>query len=113
MDMSTKSVLLEQFANVVAQKPDSQLRFTMIPDLIKAWRPAISELDAFEMDRELRTATFLVRDLDGHYRFSHRSFQEYFYARYLLSEAMERQDTAWRKRFFPTRSIASLGIYFR
>jgi hypothetical protein len=37
------------------------------------------DLDVFEAD--VRTCTFLVRDMAGNYRYAHRSFREYFAAR--------------------------------
>lgn len=40
-------------------------------------------LDHDRVDVELRTAAFLVRSADGYYRFSHKSFLEYFLARHL------------------------------
>ena len=40
--------------------------------------------DPVNLDVELRTAAFLSRSADGHYRFSHRSFLEFFLARALL-----------------------------
>ena len=63
---------------MAAQQPESQLNYQMIPDLIRSLRPTVDALDTLEMDRELRTATFLVRNRDGYYRFSHKSFQEFF-----------------------------------
>lgn len=45
-----------------------------------------------EIDAEVRTATFLVRDESGHYGFAHKSYNEFFIARYLarsLAQAIE------------------------
>ena len=39
---------------------------------------------AERVDYDLRTCTFLRRNSSGQYFFSHRSFQEYFCARYLV-----------------------------
>lgn len=39
-----------------------------------------------EFDTEIRTATFLTRDDSGNYGFAHKSYAEYFLARYLACE---------------------------
>lgn len=39
-----------------------------------------------ELDGEIRTATFLVRDDRGHYGFAHASYAEYFLARHLATQ---------------------------
>ncbi len=93
LDVETKRDLLERFAAKAIHEPDAQLHYLEIPNLIRAWRPGMNNLDEEEIDRELRAATFLVRDQGGRYRFSHRSFLEFFYARYLVS-AIERGDVA-------------------
>ncbi len=46
-------------------------------------------LDAVRVDLEMRTAAFLTRSPDGFYRFSHRSFLEFFYARALYRTLIE------------------------
>lgn len=45
-----------------------------------------SEQERLEIDNEIRTATFLTRDRNGNYGFAHKSFHEYFFARYLASQ---------------------------
>ena len=39
--------------------------------------------ELLELDNEIRTATFLDRDEQGNYSFAHKSFAEYFLARYI------------------------------
>ena len=39
-----------------------------------------------EIDNEVRTASFLTRDDVGNYGFAHKSYREYFYARYLTEQ---------------------------
>lgn len=87
LDVETKRDLLECFAARAIHEEDAQLHYSEIPRLIRAWRSGINGLDEEEIDRELRAATFLVRDQGGRYRFSHRSFLEFFYARHLVSAA--------------------------
>ena len=52
-------------------------------------------LDLDRVDLELRTAAFLVRDARGYYRFSHKSFLEFFFARHIVGLLLESND-----RFF-------------
>lgn len=102
LDIETKRGLLECFAAKTISQEDAQLHFTEIPALIRAWRPGTTNVDEQEIDRELRTATFLVRDQGGEYRFSHRSFLEFFYARHLVSEAARGNAGAWSAAAFRT-----------
>ena len=39
-----------------------------------------------EIDHEIRTASFLIRDDSGHFGFAHKSYGEYFLARHLATE---------------------------
>src|SRR6185436_20839560 len=93
LEVETKRELLERFAAKAIHQDDAQLHYSEIPRLIRSWRQGVNGLDEEEIDRELRAASFLVRDQGGYYRFSHRSFLEFFYARFLVSAA-ERGDLA-------------------
>ncbi|MFI5386989.1 MAG: NACHT domain-containing protein [Fimbriimonadales bacterium] len=86
LDVETKRQLLERFAAKAIFQRDAQLHYSEIPPLIRSLRQGITDVDEQEIDRELRTASFLVRNQAGEYRFSHRSFLEFFYARHLRSE---------------------------
>ncbi len=103
LDVETKRELLERFAAKAIHLEEAHLHYTEIPRLIRSWRE-VNNVDEEEIDRELRTATFLVRDQGGHYRFSHRSFLEFFFARYLLSAAESARGTtdfdAWTRAPF-------------
>ena len=46
--------------------------------------------DADRSEADVRTAMFLVRDEEGNFSFAHRSFGEFFLARYLLAEIIAR-----------------------
>ncbi len=102
LDIETKRGLLELFAAKAMSEEDSQLHFTEIPSLIRAWRPETTHVDEQEIDRELRTATFLVRDQGGEYRFSHSSFLEFFYSCHLVSTAARGQAAVWATALFRT-----------
>jgi HEAT repeat protein/energy-coupling factor transporter ATP-binding protein EcfA2 len=102
LNVSTKLELLERFAYLAASNPNLQLHYKAFPELIKSWKDDISELDAIDIDRELRTASFLVRDQAGNYKFSHKSFLEFFLARYLLAQAVKDNKVDWASGFFTT-----------
>ena len=95
LDVETKRDLLECFAAKAIREAEAQLHYSEIPGLIRSWRPGVTGLDEEEIDRELRAATFLVRDQGGRYRFSHNSFLEFFYARYLVSTIRRGETAAW------------------
>ena len=102
LDVPTKCALLEMFAKRVSETPEGQLHFREIPPLIREWRNELSDVHAEEVDRELRIASFLVRDTKGNYRFSHKSFFEYFYARFLLGDVQLHDGKSWEGRYFAT-----------
>ncbi|MFA6012315.1 MAG: pentapeptide repeat-containing protein, partial [Desulfobacteraceae bacterium] len=49
----------------------------------------LNGIDRDRVDLELRTAAFLIRNREGYYTFSHKSFREFFYARHLLSSVKQ------------------------
>jgi NACHT domain/Calcineurin-like phosphoesterase/HEAT repeats len=104
LDIEAKTQLLERFAIDTMADPDTGLSFEQIPHLIKSWRADLNSIDAQTIDRELRTAAFLIRTHDGFYRFSHKSFREFFFARALLSEAAAGRFDRWEQGAF-TREI--------
>lgn len=102
INATTKSRLLEHFAEMAAESSDNQVHHSQIQVIIRQWDDGIANEDVTLIDQELRTASFLVRDQDGNYRFSHRSFQEFFFARFLLSCAARNSLQQWSEGFFRT-----------
>jgi hypothetical protein len=100
LEVETKRELLERFAAKAIHQDDAQLHYSEIPRLIRSWREGVTGLDEEEIDRELRAASFLVRDQGGRFRFSHRSFLEFFYARFLVSAAERGDFAAWAEAPF-------------
>ncbi|MES1243080.1 MAG: HEAT repeat domain-containing protein [Acidobacteriota bacterium] len=100
LEVETKRELLERFAAKAIHQESAQLHYSEIPRLIRSWRQGVNGLDEEEIDRELRAASFLVRDQGGHYRFSHRSFLEFFYARFLVSAAERGDFGVWAEAPF-------------
>ena len=75
---------LELLAEAVWARGAAPVHYTQLVALITEFLGEFPTRDPMRIDLELRTAAFLVRSPDGHYRFSHRSFLEFFYARRLL-----------------------------
>jgi hypothetical protein len=100
LEVETKRELLERFAAKAIRQEGAQLHYSEIPLLIRSWRQGVNGLDEEEIDRELRAASFLVRDQGGNYRFSHGSFLEFFYARFLVSAAERGDFAAWAEAPF-------------
>jgi NACHT domain/HEAT repeats/Restriction endonuclease len=100
LEVETKRELLERFAARAIRQDGAQLHFSEIPLLIRSWRQGVNGLDEEEIDRELRAASFLVRDQGGHYRFSNESILEFFYACFLVSAAERGDFGVWSEAPF-------------
>ena len=56
----------------------------------------------FEIDNEIRTASFLTRDESGNYGFAHRSYAEFFFACYIAQELeLGSSDCLYTRRITP------------
>jgi hypothetical protein len=102
LDIETKKHLLERFAARAARDAEYSLHYEAIADLVAEWNTGSRSVDTQQVDAELRTASFLVRNGTGFYRFSHRSFQEFFFAKHLLAEAVAGRLATWEAGFFRT-----------
>lgn len=54
---------------------------------------------------DCKVSTFFSRDQNDNYRFMHKSFYEYYFARYCIFQMGENNLDSWNKRWFP-REIA-------
>ena len=81
--------LLERMACELWIRPRNQIPYTDLAALLHHEGRLARSLDSERVDLELRTATFLVRSADGYYRFSHRSFLEFFFSRALFRALQE------------------------
>ena len=108
LDVVTKCSLLEIFAKKIFRDKVEQCHYSEVLNLIAEWRNDISKVDAEDIDVELRTASFLVRNDEGYYRFSHKSFLEYFYARYLLKDMEFGDGSAWNGKYFTSEVYSFL-----
>ena len=81
--------LLERMACELWNRPRNEIHYTDLAALLNQEGGVALSLDSELVDLELRTASFLVRSADGYYRFSHRSFLEFFFARALFRALQE------------------------
>ena len=81
--------LLERMACELWSRPRNQIHYTDIAGLLHREGGVARSLDSDQVDLELRTVSFLVRSADGSYRFSHRSFLEFFFAQALFRALQE------------------------
>jgi NACHT domain/Restriction endonuclease len=95
LDVDAKTEFLQNLAVRLWDEPSSQIAGDEIPRLISTWKPSFTAEEREDLDRDLRTAAFLVRDAEGHYRFSHRSFLEFFLACHLIARAAIKQIEPW------------------
>jgi|GEM_PF-3128173 len=100
LDKESKLELLEHLAMKSNNNPDFTLGYDDIQQTIDSWIKDASIYNQESIDRELRTASFLVTDLDNSFRFSHKSFQEFFYSKYLMRELSHCNFTNWNISFF-------------
>ena len=85
--LDTEQILqaLEHLAEAVWARGAQPVHYSDLFELIKGIASKVGVgLDPQRVDLELRTAAFLIRSSEGYYRFSHRSFLEFFFARHLL-----------------------------
>lgn len=77
---------LTELAQKLWQEGASSIHYSSLSDYIKNELSVLTnnEQEKLEIDNEIRTASFLTRDKDGNYGFAHKSYQEYFFARYLV-----------------------------
>ena len=76
--------VLEALAVALWHRGGTPLHYRELASFTDVQAASLPGTDPVRLDLELRTAAFLVRSPDGHYRFSHKSFLEFFYARALL-----------------------------
>ncbi|MBF0162575.1 MAG: pentapeptide repeat-containing protein [Magnetococcales bacterium] len=80
-----RRTLLEHLAWALWSQPQHRIHHRALLELLSGLQQqAFAGLDLSRVDLELRTATFLTRTGDGYYSFSHKSFREFFYARFVL-----------------------------
>jgi len=86
--------LLTLLATTLWRREDRQIHHHDLLTEVRRLATYFPGLDWERVDVELRTAAFLVRSADGYYRFSHKSFLEYFLARGLCDALSEREGTS-------------------
>ncbi len=81
--------LLEWLSRLLWARTENQIHYADLARSLHDIPELAGGLDPQRMDLELRTAAFLIRNPEGQYRFSHRSFLEFFLARAILRAAKE------------------------
>jgi len=76
--------LLERMACELWNRPKNEIHYADLAALLRKEQLLTKNIDSERVDLEMRTAAFLIRSADGHYRFSHKSFLEFFFARALF-----------------------------
>ncbi|MFZ4525499.1 MAG: KGGVGR-motif variant AAA ATPase, partial [Chlorobium sp.] len=98
--------LLERVACELWSRPQNQIHYTDIAGLLRREGGVALSFDSEQVDLELHTAAFLVRSADGHYRFSHRSFLEFFFA-HALFRALQKGHFAEALTYGPVNPAAT------
>ncbi len=77
--------LVETLAVHLWREPSARVHHSALRQIIEPLLKdrAFTVRDLEDADREIRTATFLTRDAEGNYGFSHRSFLEFFLASWI------------------------------
>jgi WD40 repeat protein len=87
--------VIEEIARRLWNSPTGQMHWrtlgALVDELFGQGTTGGSGIDLQQVDSEVRTASFLVRDTAGNYRFAHRSFLEFFVARNIRT-GLERND---------------------
>ncbi|NTW53251.1 MAG: NACHT domain-containing protein [Chlorobaculum sp.] len=76
--------LLERMACELWSRPKNEIHYADLAALLRKEQMLSRTIDSERVDLEMRTAAFLIRSADGYYRFSHKSFLEFFFARALF-----------------------------
>lgn len=87
--------LLELLAQTLWARGAAPLHYSELAKIVHECQSVFPQIDPVHVDLELRTAAFLTRSADGLYRFSHRSFLEFFYACRLLRLAQDNDEAGF------------------
>lgn len=72
-----------------------------------------SDQEIATIESDARTATFLIRDSEGNYRFAHRSFYEFFLAQFVISEINNGRGRNMSGRMFPKWLPWNTGCFMK
>ena len=103
--------VVEELARRLWEAPDQGLHYEQIAELaasVAGDQPAYGRLEREQIDYEIRSALFLSRDSGGYFRFSHRSFHEFFLARGLKARLLARDPAALDVRPLTKEVVAFL-----
>lgn len=99
---------IERLAFEIWSQETLELHHTeIVKRIAQAYTGSIwSKNDILSLEYTFRNASFLNRDIDGNYRFMHKSFLEFFTAKNAMADLVEDAPPSWRKRWFD-KEVAS------
>ena len=92
LEPAQRERLIERLAAELWRLSDHELSHVIFAERLLTDPSQFGHLTVEQLDRELRSAPFLVRSTAGTYRFSQRAFLEYFLACHLFHRAGEGLD---------------------
>lgn len=91
MDSNEKTIFMEELALHMFLNNIQSVRYNYLNQIVLGHfkRKILSNEDADIFDTDTRTCSFLNRDMDGNYKFTHKSFMEFFVAKKFYREINE------------------------
>ncbi len=112
MQPEDKNVLMQELAAYMDSNDVNALSYREIPRIIKDFFGLDSHEMTQHLESEVRSCSFLVRDDDGIYRFSHKSFREYFVATKLATQIKSRGKDDFALRIYSREICGFVANYF-
>lgn len=84
-----KITFMEELAYEMFSNGQGKVKHDLLPSRLKSYFAVQDYEFLVAVDRDIRTCSFLVRDINGLYFFVHKSYMEYFVAKKLAREVKE------------------------
>lgn len=107
-----KLTLMQEIAMYMDKSGASSIAYREIPSVIQEYFGLESYERTSQFDSEVRTCSFLIRDDDGIYRFSHKSFSEFFVASNLAKQIKSRQLEKFEEKVYSKEICGFIANYF-
>jgi WD40 repeat protein len=120
--VSHKKTLMEAMALEIHQRGERSIKTEDLEEWLDQWllqNPAIqsayTNINRETLKKDLRTATFIIREQDKDFRFAHTSLQEYFLARHIINLLSRRtfdipKDIQGLAMPFPSRETLDFAV---
>lgn len=107
-----KKLFMEELAMEMFMSNKLRVGHQLLPPRLKSLF-SVSDYDKLRsLDEDVRTCSFLVRDPDGEYHFSHKSFMEFFVGRRLAEEVKSSKLDSFSKRTLTFEVAGFFANYF-